>query len=341
MQVATLDEPVAIVARAGDSALYVAEKGGLVFAIRGDDVDRRPMLDLSREVSHGAEQGLLGIVFSPDGRFLYANYTDVRGDTQIVEAPIGDGTVDPSSIRRVLSVRQPYSNHNGGNLVFGPDGYLYVGLGDGGSAGDPHGNGQSLSTLLGKMLRIDPRPSGGEPYGVPPDNPFVGAQDARPEIWAYGLRNPWRYSFDRATGDLWIGDVGQSGWEEIDVQPAVSDGGENYGWNAREGAHPFGSADAPPRALDPVFEYDQAGGGCGVIGGYVYRGVAIPELVGAYVFSDLCLGRLEALRLRSGQVRHIDLDLSVQAVSSFGEDAAGELYVLSLAGGVYRLVQGR
>jgi glucose/arabinose dehydrogenase len=337
IRIATLDEPVALAVRSGDPALYVAEKGGRVVAIRDGSVDPVPVLDLSSEVSHGAEQGLLGIAFSPDGRFVYANYTDARGDTNLVEAAMDDRTADPSSLRLVLRVPQPYSNHNGGNLVFGPDGYLYVGLGDGGSAGDPRGYAQSPSTLLGKMLRIDPRPSGGEAYGIPPDNPFVHRQDARPEIWAYGLRNPWRYSFDRATGDLWIGDVGQFRWEEIDMQPAASGGGENYGWNAREGAHPYGPTDAPPGTVDPVAEYDHGGGGCGIIGGYVYRGEAIPGLVGAYVYSDLCLGRLEALRLRRGQVRRIDLGLSVQAVSSFGEDADGELYVLSLAGGIYRL----
>ena len=232
---------------------------------------------------------------------------------------------------------QPYSNHNGGNLVFGPDGYLYIGLGDGGSGGDPHGNAQSLGTLLGKMLRIDPRPSGDSPYGIPPDNPFVDTQGARAEIWAYGLRNPWRYSFDRSTGDLWIGDVGQSAWEEVDRQPASSDGGENYGWNVREGSHPYADGSAPD-AVDPVYDYPHSDGGCVVTGGYVYRGAAIPDLVGAYVFADFCLGTLEVLRHDGDTAVVTDLGPTVQAVSSFGEDAAGELYVLSLAGGVYRVV---
>ena len=340
VQIATLDEPVALAVRDGDPALYIAEKGGRVVAVRGGDVDPVPVLDLSSEVSQGGEQGLLGITFSPDGQFLYANYTNLAGDTNVVEVAMGDAVAESSSLRSVLHVEQPFSNHNGGNLVFGPDGFLYIGLGDGGSAGDPHGNAQDLSTLLGKMLRIDPRPSGDQPYGVPGDNPFLGQPGARPEIWAFGLRNPWRYSFDRTTGDLWIGDVGQTGWEEIDVQAAASGGGENYGWNAREGAHPFGSAEAPEQAVDPVFEYDQAGGACGVIGGFVYRGDAIPELAGAYVYADLCVGDLEAVQLRDGQVRQIDLELTVQAPSSFGEDADGELYVLSLAGGVYRVAPG-
>jgi glucose/arabinose dehydrogenase len=245
---------------------------------------------------------------------------------------------DPASRRDILVVHQPYSNHNGGNLVFGPDGFLYVGLGDGGSGGDPHGNGQSLSTLLGKMLRIDPRLSGGFPYRIPSDNPFVDRRDARPAIWAYGLRNPWRYSFDRLTGDLWIGDVGQSGWEEIDRQPSGSSGGENYGWNLAEGSHPF-AGDPPAGAKRPVYEYSQEGGGCTVIGGYVYRGEAIPDLSGAYLFGDLCLGRIEAIRVRGGGVvGHRALGPEVPNLSSFGEDADGELYAISLSGGVYRLV---
>jgi glucose/arabinose dehydrogenase len=336
--VARLDEPVAIAVRRGDPALYLAEKSGRVVAIRDGRVEPTPVLDLSTQVSLGAEQGLLGIAFSPDGRFLYANYTDLRGDTNVVEAAMRGGTVDGSSLRTVLAVRQPFTNHNGGHLAFGPDGFLYIGLGDGGSGGDPRGNSRSLTTVLGKMLRIDPRPAGGEPYTVPRDNPFVHRAGARPEIWAFGLRNPWRYSFDRATGDLWIGDVGQFLWEEIDVQPSASTGGENYGWNALEGTHPYGGSDAPQGASAPVFEYDHAStGGCGVIGGYVYRGAAIPSLVGAYLYSDLCHGRLQGLRLRDGDVRRIDLGRTVQAVSSFGEDAAGELYVLSLTGRVYRL----
>jgi len=335
--VVTADEPVALAVRDGDPAVYLAEKSGRVVAIRDGRVDPAPVLDLSREVSHGAEQGLLGIVFSPDGRFLYANYTDLRGDTNVIEVEVGDAGVVPSTRRVVLHVRQPFSNHNGGHLAFGPDGFLYIGLGDGGSAGDPRGHAQSLSSLLGSMLRIDPRPGRGEPYTVPSDNPFVDRAGARPEIWAFGLRNPWRYSFDLVTGDLWIGDVGQFRWEEVDMQPAASHGGENYGWNALEGTHAFGSADAPDGAVEPIFEYDHTDGSCGVIGGYVYRGDAIPALAGAYVYSDLCLGRLEALRVRDGQVRRIDLGRTVQAVSSFGEDTTGELYVLSLVGGVYRL----
>jgi glucose/arabinose dehydrogenase len=334
--VATLEEPLALAVRPDDQALYIAEKGGRVVAIRDGAVDPTPVLDVSSEVSLGGEQGLLGLAFAPDGRFLYVNLTDVNGDTRILEYAMADGRADISTRREVLFVDQPYSNHNGGNLVFGPDGYLYLGLGDGGSGGDPLGNAQSLQTLLGKMLRIDPHPSGDAPYGIPTDNPFVDTPDARPEIWAYGLRNPWRYSFDRATGDLWIGDVGQSAWEEVDRLPASSTGGENYGWNVREGSHPYADGSVPG-AVDPVYDYPHSSGGCVVTGGYVYRGEAIPDLVGAYVFADFCLGKLEVLRADGGAFVAADLGPTVEAVSSFGEDAAGELYVLSLAGGVYRL----
>jgi glucose/arabinose dehydrogenase len=330
-----LEEPVALAVRPDDAALYIAEKDGRVVAIRDGKVDPTPVLDVSSEVSLGGEQGLLGLAFSPDGGSLYVNFTD--GDTRVVAYAMAEDRADPSSRREVLFVDQPYSNHNGGNLVFGPDGYLYIGLGDGGSGGDPHGNAQSLGTLLGKMLRIDPRPADGAPYRVPADNPFVTTPGARPEIWAYGLRNPWRYSFDRATGDLWIGDVGQSAWEEVDRQPASSTGGENYGWNVREGSHPYAAGGSPPGAVDPVFDYSHSDGGCVVTGGYVYRGAAIPDLVGTYVFADFCLGKIEGLRLDGDQVVHEQLGVAAGPVSSFGEDAQGELYILSLAGGVYRL----
>jgi glucose/arabinose dehydrogenase len=342
VKVATLEQPLAFATRPHDPALYIAEKTGRILAIRDGHVDPEPILDLSGEVSLGGEQGLLGAAFSPRGTFLYVDYTDVNGDTHVTEFAMDGGRADVGSRRDVLFVAQPYTNHNGGGLAFGPDDYLYVGLGDGGSGGDPHGNGQSLSTLLGKILRISPRPSGDRPYTVPPDNPFVdGAADARPEIWAYGLRNPWRFSFDRATGDLWVGDVGQSAWEEIDLQPGDSRGGENYGWNVMEGAHAFGDA-APTNAMvPPVFEYSHDEGRCVVTGGYVYRGRSIPALIGAYVFGDFCDGRLEAIRVADGQVvDHAFLGPVVRNLSSFAEDASGELYALSLSGDVYRLSPG-
>jgi len=339
-RVATVEQPLAIAIRRGDPSLYIAEKTGRVVAIRGGRVTGRPVLDLSDDVSLGGEQGLLGLAFSPDGQSLYVNYTDVDGDTRIVGYAMQGDHVSRASRRQVLFVRQPYDNHNGGDLVFGPDGDLYVGLGDGGSGGDPHGNGQSLGTFLGKMLRIRPTPTGPEPYRVPPDNPFVGDPGARPEIWAYGLRNPWRYSFDPATGDLWIADVGQSAWEEIDRLPAGSPGGANFGWNLLEGTHRYAGS-APPGAVPPVYEYSHAAGGCVVIGGDVYRGSAIPALVGDYVFADFCAGTLQALRLQpGGSVTHQPLGVSLPNVSSFGTGPDGELYVTSLDGGVYRLTRG-
>ncbi len=339
-RVATLEQPLAIAIRTGDPALYVAEKTGRVMAIRDGRVLPRPVLDLRDDVSLGGEQGLLGLAFAPDGRYLYVNYTDVDGDTRIVGYAMQGEHAVVASRRQVLFVDQPYDNHNGGDLVFGPDGGLYIGLGDGGSGGDPQGNGQSLDTLLGKMLRIDPTPTGPDPYRVPQDNPFVGVAGARPEIWAYGLRNPWRYSFDPATGDLWIADVGQSAWEEIDRLPAGAPGGANFGWNLLEGTHRYEGA-PPPGAVPPVYEYPHSSGGCVVIGGDVYRGSAIPALRGAYVFADFCLGGLEAIRLEAnGAVEHVDLGVTLPDVSSFGADASGELYVTSLDGGVYRLTRG-
>jgi glucose/arabinose dehydrogenase len=325
--------------RSGDTALYVAEKEGRVMAIREGRVDSQPVLDLSGEVSSGSEQGLLGLAFSPDGRFLYVNYTDVDGDTNVVEYGMSGGRA--RGARRLLRIDQPFSNHNGGNLVFGPDGYLYIGMGDGGSQGDPMQNGQNLDALLAKMLRIVPRPSGGRPYGIPPDNPFIDRPEARPEVWAYGLRNPWRYTFDRETGDMWIGDVGGSEREEIDIERAGAQGGRNYGWSLMEGTVRL-SENLPSPLVEPVFEYETGSGGtCAIVGGYVYRGAAIPALHGAYLFSDYCAGQIRALREQSGKVlQHRALGVEVDGLASFGEDQDGELYVLSLGGEVYKIVQG-
>ena len=341
-KIATLDgSPLAMAVRSGDAALYIADKGGRVVAIRDGGVDPQAVLDISGKVSDGGEQGLLGLAFAPDGRFLYVNYTDTNGNTQVVEYTMGEGVANAGSARRVISVQQPFSNHNGGNLVFGPDGFLYIGLGDGGSGGDPLGNGQNPQALLGKMLRIDPRPSQGRPYSIPPDNPFVGRADFRPEIWDRGLRNPWRYSFDRRTGDLWIGDVGQSAREEVDFERAGSKGGRNYGWNLMEGSLRQ-TENLPPNLVNPIFEYETGSDGtCAIVGGYVYRGAAILALEGAYLFSDNCGGHIRALRFGGGKVRQErDLGPVVSSIASFGEDQDGELYALSLGGDVYKIVPG-
>lgn len=334
--VAELDQPLAMALRKGDSGLYIAEKTGRIRVIRNGRVASGNVLDISTQVSTGGEQGLLGIAFHPDGGFLYVNFTNTTGDTVVREYAFSGGQADVASARTVLAVDQPFPNHNGGNLVFGPDGYLYIGLGDGGSAGDPQGNGQSLEALLGKMLRIDPRPSGTNAYSSPQDNPFVG-RSGRDEIWAYGLRNPWRYSFDKVTGDLWTGDVGQNQWEEIDFQRASSRGGQNYGWNRMEGSHGY-SGNEPANHHEPIYEYSHAGGNCSVTGGYVYRGTRIRNLRGAYVFADFCAGRLRAFVQKDARAtEHRFLGPQLGSLSSFGEDRSGELYVMSLDGGLYRI----
>lgn len=337
-EVATgLDSPVAFAARSDDDALYVAEQPGRVRAIRDGEVDDQAVLDVSGDLTAGGEQGLLGICFSPDGALLYIDFTDHDGNTRVQEFEMrDDGTADEASRRELLFVEQPYGNHNGGHVMFGPDGMLYVGLGDGGSAGDPEGNGQDLGALLGKILRIDPRASGDDPYSVPADNPFLDDDGARPEIWMYGLRNPWRFSWDRATHDLWIGDVGQNEWEEIDFTPA-GQSGVNFGWNAREGAHDYAGS-APEVVVGPIYEYSHAEGGVSVTGGFVYRGSAIPDLVGAYLFADYAQGDIVALSQMDGALaEERDLGVNAGQVSTFGEDTAGELYVVDVNGRVLRI----
>jgi glucose/arabinose dehydrogenase len=337
VRVATLDQPVAMAIRPGERTLYVVEQVGRVRAIRDGQLDPTPVVDISDQVTAGGEQGLLGLAFSPDGRYLYLHYSDRNGDHEIAELAMRGQRADPGSQRSLLHIDDPFANHNGGQLAFGPDNHLYIGFGDGGGGGDPEGNGQSLGSLLGKILRIDPRPSGGRAYGIPADNPFVDRNGSRPEIWDYGLRNPWRFSFDAATGDLWIGDVGQNAYEEVDYEPAGS-GGRNYGWNRREGLHAYSGGERPDGAVDPVIEYGRAGGACTVIGGSVYRGQRIRGLRGAYLYGDYCAGWVRAARARGGKVlEQRDLGLEVPGLSSFGTDAAGELYALSLNGDVSRI----
>ncbi len=337
LRVATAEEPVSMAAPAGDKAIYLVEKVGRVRAVRNGRLDPTPVLDITGQVALGGEQGLLGLAFSLDRRFLYVYYTDVGGDVRIVEYAMRGGRADKGSRRELLSVEHSqFGNHNGGQLQMARDGTLWAGIGDGGSAGDPPGNGQNLGVLLGKIIRIDPRASGGRPYRIPANNPFVSRAGARPEIWAYGLRNPWRFSFDPANGDLWIGDVGQGTWEEVDHAPGAA-GGRNYGWSQREGTHEFKGA-RPDGAVDPVLEYEHAGSACSITGGVVYRGSAIPGLRGAYLYGDYCAGWIKGLRLRGEQVtEQRDLGLNVQGIASFGADQAGEVYALSLGGEIFRL----
>lgn len=312
--VANIAGALAMAVRANDGALYIASKGGQVRAIRNGQVDPTPVLDLTGQVSTGSEQGLLGLAFGPDGSHLYVNYTDTNGDTHVVEYAMSGGVANAGTRRELLAVHQPYANHNGGNLVFGPDGLLWVGLGDGGSEGDPNNTAQNPNTPLGKMLRLD-------------------VANGQYSQWALGFRNPWRYSFDRATGSVWIGDVGQDMWEEIDFAPGVGSAGMNFGWSRFEGNHVYKASEAAPNAVPPVYEYSHAGGNCAVTGGYVYRGSRVPNMNGVYLFADFCAGHV--MGLAGGQVR--DLGIAASNLSSFGEDTGGELYVLSLSGGVYRI----
>lgn len=333
-KVTTATNPTAGTAGPGGT-VWLAERAGTV-RVLGSGGLGKPVLDISKETTTDGERGLLGIAFDKKFAHFYISYTNLEGTSTVDEFAVRHGKIQPETRRTVITQTQPYSNHNGGDIKFGPDGYLYIALGDGGSGGDPHGNGQNLDTLLGKVLRIDPR--GGKPYAIPSDNPFVDDPKAKDEIWAYGLRNPWRFSFDAGTGDLLIGDVGQSAWEEIDWAPADSKGGENYGWSQMEGNHPFRDGTEPANHVPPVHEYDRTGLGCSVTGGYVYRGKAIPDLMGQYVFSDYCDGTIRALQMENGKVTGAsDLGVNGGEVISFVQGGTGELYVLDIGGSVYRI----
>lgn len=326
----------------GSGRLFIVEQYGRIFIYQNGSLLPTPFLNVSNLIStRGNEQGLLGLAFHPDyktnGTF-FINYTDVRGNTAVVRytvSPTDPNVADPASASIILQVPQPYANHNGGDLQFGPDGYLYIGMGDGGSGGDPQGNAQNPKQLLGKMLRIDV--NSGDTYSIPADNPFVNDSNYAPEIWALGLRNPWRFSFDRATGDLYIADVGQNTWEEVNFQPASSKGGENYGWNIMEGTHPFSGAAAPEGLVMPFFDYSHQQGGCSVTGGYVYRGQAAPELQGVYLFGDYCSGFLWAsVRDEAGNWQTNRFLDTGDTISSFGEDETGELYLINHGGTIFQ-----
>jgi glucose/arabinose dehydrogenase len=339
--------PVYVAQAPGDEQrLFVVEQTGRIRVVQDGRVLAQPFLDVSSKIVAGGEQGLLGLAFAPDyassGRF-YIDYTDTNGDTRIVEYRRGASAdrADPGSARQVLFQDQPESNHNGGQLAFGPDGLLYIGLGDGGGGDDQHGrigNGQNLGTLLGKILRIDPRRSGGRPFRIPRDNPFVGRRGAKAAIYAWGLRNPWRFSFDRATGAMAIGDVGQDHVEEIDFRPRGKARGVNFGWRAWEGRRREDPSLTVHGDVKPVLQYTHDEGGCSVTGGYVIRDSRLPALVGRYVYGDFCVGDIFTARLRQGGASgRRALGLHVGSLSSFGEDNRGRIYLTSLDGPVYRL----
>jgi glucose/arabinose dehydrogenase len=340
---AGLDRPT-FITHAGDGSnrLFVTEQKGRIIVLHDRTPRNKPFLDISRKVSCCGERGLLSTAFPKDYRkknYFYANYTDLSGDTVVARYRVtaDPDIADPGSEEIILSIKQPYANHNGGQLAFGPDGFLYIGMGDGGLFGDPAGNGQKKDALLGKMLRIDVE-SGAVPYAVPPANPFVNKPGFRPEIWALGLRNPWRFSFDRRTGDLYIADVGQNAYEEVDFQPAASAGGENYGWNIMEGMRCYKSSSCDKAGLTlPVVEYDH-GEGCSITGGLVYRAERHRELQGIYFYADYCSGRVWGLRQSGEQWHTKELLKSGLAVSTFGEDEDGNLYLADHdAGALYTI----
>jgi glucose/arabinose dehydrogenase len=346
-KVGDFDAPVYVTSPPGDRARQlVVEQGGRVMVVRGGRKLDAPFLDIRGQVTSGGEQGLLSLAFAPDyaaSGLFYVYFTDRSGDQRIVEYRRRDADrADPGSARLVLRMPDDEVNHNGGLLLFGPDDLLYVGTGDGGGGGDQHGrrgNAQDLGSLLGKLLRIDPRAGGGRPYQVPADNPFVGRDGARGEVYSFGLRNPWRFSFDRRTGDLTIGDVGQNAWEEISFVRRGKGRGANFGWRPFEGRARYAPGESAPGHVRPVIVRSHGAGNCSITGGVVVRDRALTGLRGRYVFGDFCKGRVESARLSAGRARGVRrTSLRVPSLSSFGEDAQGRVYATSLDGPVYRIV---
>ena len=337
--VSGLNSPVALAWRAHDTHMFVAEQSGRVRVVDANGrLASTPVLTVG-PLSRGNEEGLLGITFSPDGSKLYVDYTDPGNNTHVDEYTMRGEIAVASTRREVLVQPQPYSNHKGGEVITGPDGLLYIGLGDGGSEDDPDHVGQNPTTLLSKILRVNPAPKGSAPYSVPADNPFVGQSGFRPETWMWGLRNPWRFSFDRTTRDLWIGDVGQNKYEEIDLARA-GEKGINWGWSARDGFHAFRGATRKD-ARDPLLETRHADGNCAIVGGYVYRGRAIPTLDGVYVYGDNCRSNLVGVVAANGRVvAQRDLGPAVSQLTTFGENPAGEMYAVARGGTVFRITAG-
>jgi glucose/arabinose dehydrogenase len=338
--------PVDLTAPAGDSRLFVVEKAGRIRIIRDGALLATPFLDIRGQVASGGERGLLGLAFAPDyassGRFV-VNYTNTAGDTRVstFQVSANADVADPASEQIILAVTQPFSNHNGGQVAFGPDGMLYIALGDGGSGGDPQNLAQNLNSLLGKLLRLRILADGSAE--IPADNPHVGQASRRGEIWSHGLRNPWRFSFDPATGDLFIADVGQSALEEVNAVTAASGGGRglNFGWRIMEGTNCFNPSSGCNQAglTLPVVTYGRADG-CSITGGYVYRGSRVPPLTGHYLYSDFCDGWVRSFRLQDGVATSLTQWPTLQvsgSVTSFGRDASGELYIMTSAGALYRI----
>lgn len=344
LYVAGFSRPIEIThAGDGNQRLFIVEQNGRIRIIKNQALVEKSFLDISSRVSCCGERGLLGLAFPPNyankGDF-YVNYTNSGGDTVVARYHVttDPDVADPNSEEILMTIAQPFANHNGGHLAFGPDGYLYIGTGDGGSGGDPHNNGQSLNTLLGKILRIDVE-SGIKPYAIPATNPFASSTASRGEIWAFGLRNPWKFSFDRQTGNLYIGDVGQNAYEEISFQPASSPGGENYGWKIMEGTHCYNANSCNQSGLTlPVVEYDHSQG-CSVTGGVVYRGQRFPRLNGTYFYGDYCSGRIWGLTLSPSPQQNVQLFDAPYPISTFGEDEAGEVYLTDYeAGAIYQII---
>lgn len=341
------ERPVFVTHANDDSGrLFIEDQYGHIWVMIDGTVQETPFLDVQSIISNDSnEQGLLGLAFHPNyaenGQF-FIGYTDVVGNNTVARYTVSaddPNVADPNSGVVLMSIEDPYGNHNGGYVGFGPDGYLYIAFGDGGSAGDPQGNGQNPSALLGKMLRIDvDNPAEGQPYGIPADNPFSVNPEFAPEVWAWGLRNPWRVSFDRATGDFYIADVGQNEWEEVNFQPADSTGGENYGWNILEGTHAYSGASEPEGLVAPFAEYSHSEGGCSVTGGYVYRGANLPGLTGIYLYGDYCSGLIWSSYRDSAGEWQTNLFMETGAlITSFGEDEDGELYLVDHGGKILKL----
>ncbi len=340
-----LDKPVAMT-HAGDSRVFVVEQHtGKIKVFDEGGTELGTYLNMSGKISTGNEQGLLGLAFHPNYKsngYFYINYTTTSGSSRVCRFQVSgadSNMANAATETLIIQVSQPYANHNGGSVVFGPDGYMYIGFGDGGSSGDPNGNAQNGNSLLGKMLRIDI--DGGFPYAIPADNPFVSDANVKDEIWALGLRNPWKYSFDKETGDLWIGDVGQNAYEEIDLQLASSAGGENYGWRCYEGNNEYNTTgcDAQGSYDSAVYEIGHASGACSVTGGYVYRGGQYTDIEGHYFFSDYCTG--EVWSLLSDGAGEFELNTHADFggnVVSFGEDMSGQLYGLTISGEIKKII---